>query len=95
MTRERRVIATAMDRLRSFVATGGRPYVTATGKLAVSSRRPGIWGHPPASDQFDRERADAAFFSAVRNEDALRHITRAVITIGVRHPLGHIVMGAE
>lgn len=95
MTRERRIIAAAVERLRSYVATGGRPYVTSAGRLAIASRCQGKWTRFQSPEQFVREHADAAFFSAVRNEAALRHITRAVTTIGVRHPLGHIVMGAK
>lgn len=95
MTPERRVIAAAVSRLRSYVASGGRPYLTSSGRLALSTRREGQWSRGASSEQGARESADTAFFSALRNEDALRHITRAVRVVGVRQPLGHIIMGAE
>ena len=92
MTPERRIIAAAVGRLRSFIATGGRPYLTPSGELSVSSRRAGTWRRPPVFDQVERERADAAFFSACRHEEARGHITRAVGAVGVRQPLGHVVI---
>ncbi len=92
MTPARRIIAVAVSRLRAYVDTGGRPYVTPAGKLSVSSRRPGTWQRAPMSDQVDRERADAAFFSALRHEAARRHLTRAVCAVGIRQPLGHVVI---
>lgn len=94
MSASRRITAAAIARLRAFIETGGRPYVTSDGALSVSSRVAGAWNSGSAQDRQHREDVDAAFFKAMRHDVARTIITRAVRMCGVRQPLGHIVMGA-
>lgn len=92
MTPERRIIAAAVDRLRHYVSSGGRPYLAPGGKLCLGPRAPGQWRQGGPEAQAKRESADAAFFSALRHDGGNRCMTRAVQIAGTRLPSGYIVM---
>ncbi len=95
MTRTRRIIAAAVQRLRGYLVAGGRPWLTRDGRLSVSSFAPGHWRRGTVADQAERERAVAAFYSATGHPVGMAIIVRAIRMAGVRQPLGHVIMGAE
>lgn len=87
-TPERRAVAAAVGRLRTFIGNGGRPYLTPEGKVGISSRVPDCCSRATRAEQDTIIREDGRFYSAVCHEVGHRHILRAIRFVGTRNAIG-------
>jgi len=95
MTRQRRRIATAMKRLREYLAIGGRPLIYSNGALGLAIFPRREWNQANAARRQEIETVYRAFFFITTGHpDAAACVKRAVQKLGKPTRFGTILLSA-